>query len=78
MNLVQLAGMLPRDIEFREYLACRFGGQFDVERSAQAIRDLCQVASRSQLAREVDAARRFEHLVRRPFIEWRDEQFESQ
>ncbi|WP_186260029.1 hypothetical protein [Burkholderia gladioli] len=75
MNLVQLAGMLPRDATFRAYL-CDLAGVDDVtpDNAAEYVRTICEVESRRELATDPDAARRFETLVRRPFVAWRRQQ----
>ncbi|SMG01058.1 hypothetical protein [Burkholderia singularis] len=72
MNLVQLAGALPRDPLFREWV----GGFINVdpvtvEQAAQFIRAVCKVESRRELATDQHAIDRFHHFLRRPFCEWR-------
>ncbi|WP_186260378.1 hypothetical protein [Burkholderia gladioli] len=75
MNIVQLAGMLPRDATFRAYL-CDYGSVDDVsiDTAADFIRTICEVESRRELATDPEAAHRFEILVRRPFVAWRRNQ----
>lgn len=75
MNLVQLSGVLPRDPQFREWL-CDLASvdSVDVDQAAEFIRVICEVDSRRELARDASAAHRFENLVRRPFVAWRDNQ----
>ncbi|WP_186145986.1 hypothetical protein [Burkholderia gladioli] len=75
MNLVQLAGMLPRDATFRAYL-CDLASVDDVtpDNAAEYVRVICEVESRRELATNPKAAHRFETLVRRPFVAWRDNQ----
>ncbi|WP_070106304.1 hypothetical protein [Burkholderia plantarii] len=75
MNLVQLAGMLPRDATFRAYL-CDLASVDDVtpDNAAEYVRVICDVESRRELATDTAAAHRFETLVRRPFVAWRANQ----
>ncbi|MBA1364058.1 hypothetical protein [Burkholderia gladioli] len=75
MNLVQLAGMLPRDATFRAYL-CDLASVDDVttETAEIWVRTICEVESRRELATDPEAAHRFETLVRRPFVAWRRNQ----
>ncbi|POS10213.1 hypothetical protein C3Y08_01840 [Burkholderia gladioli] len=75
MNLVQLAGMLPRDATFRAYL-CDLASVDDVttETAEIWVRTICEVESRRELATDAAAAHRFETLVRRPFVAWRRNQ----
>ncbi|WP_244110758.1 hypothetical protein [Burkholderia gladioli] len=75
MNLVQLAGMLPRDATFRAYL-CDLASVEDVtpDNAAEYVRTICEVESRRELATDPEAAQRFETLVRRPFVAWRRQQ----
>ncbi len=75
MNLVQLAGMLPRDATFRAYL-CDLASVEDVtpDNAAEYVRVICEVGSRRELATDPEAANRFETLVRRPFVAWRNNQ----
>ncbi|WP_186087361.1 hypothetical protein [Burkholderia gladioli] len=72
MNVVQLAGMLPRDPLFRAWL-CDIGSVDDVtaETAAEWIRVVCGVSSRRELATDPEAAYLFEIHVRRPFVKWR-------
>ncbi|TDV06046.1 hypothetical protein [Paraburkholderia caballeronis] len=76
MNLVQLAGMLPRTPEFRawvEHISVP-PQAIGADEAAQFVRAVCKVESRRELARDAAAAHRFETLVRKPFIAWRDRQ----
>lgn len=76
MNLVQLAGMLPRDPQFREWVAQWMvpPRDVDVDTAAEFIRTVCEITSRRELATNQHAADRFNHFLRRPFIDWRDNQ----
>ncbi|MCA8239867.1 hypothetical protein [Burkholderia sp. AU32262] len=76
MNLVQLAGMLPRDAQFREWVAQWMvpPREVDVDTAAAFIRTVCEITSRRELATDQHAADRFNHFLRRPFLDWRDNQ----
>ncbi|WP_176077482.1 hypothetical protein [Burkholderia dolosa] len=75
MNLVQLAGMLPRDAQFRTWVGGFVNGDpVSVDEAAQFIRAVCKVESRRELATDTHAADRFNHFLRRPFVDWRDNQ----
>ena len=75
MNLVQLAGMLPRDAAFREWVGGFVNGDpVTVDQAAQFIRIVCKVESRRELATDTHAADRFNHFLRRPFLDWRNNQ----
>lgn len=75
MNLVQLAGVLPRNPEFREWLSAS-GATFDEPMAAEFIRVVCEIDSRRELASDADAQQRFHDHVRKPFQAWRDQQLE--
>nr|WP_155624545.1 hypothetical protein [Burkholderia vietnamiensis] len=75
MNATQLAGSLPRDPLFREWVGGFVDGDpVSVDEAAQFIRVVCKVESRRELATDPHAAERFNHFLRRPFIDWRDNQ----
>ncbi|WP_261532585.1 hypothetical protein [Burkholderia multivorans] len=75
MTLVQLAGMLPRDPLFREWVGGFVNGDpVSVDEAAKFVRIVCKVESRRDLATSVDAADRFHHFLRQPFLDWRDKQ----
>lgn len=75
MNLVQLAGILPRDAQFREWVGGFVNGDpVTVDQAAEFVRIVCKVESRRDLATDVHAADRFNHFLRRPFCAWRDQQ----
>jgi hypothetical protein len=74
-NIAQLAGMLPRDPKFREWLSSATQvKQLTIDEAAEIIRAVCKIDSRRALATDEGAARRFHSLLRRPFIEWRSKQ----
>ncbi|KVP90724.1 hypothetical protein WJ95_09465 [Burkholderia ubonensis] len=75
LNAFQLAGMLPRDPQFREWVGGFVNGDaVTVDEAAQFVRLVCKVESRRELATNRHAADRFNHFLRRPFLDWRDNQ----
>lgn len=76
-TISQLAGMLPRDPKFREWLsAATQVEKLTVDEAAEVIRHVCQIDSRCRLETDQAAAKRFHTLVRRPFAEWRAKQYQ--
>jgi len=74
-SVSQLAGMLPRDPKFREWLSSATQvEQLTADEAAEVIRTVCQIDSRRDLATDRAAAERFHNLLRRPFAEWRAKQ----
>ncbi|MCX4139385.1 hypothetical protein M0D68_14415 [Paraburkholderia sp. SEWSISQ10-3 4] len=74
-NIAQLAGILPRDPKFREWLSSETQvEQLTADEAAEIIRTVCKIDSRRVLATDEVAATRFHNLVRRPFIKWRSKQ----
>lgn len=75
-TVLQLAGMLPRDPQFREWVAQWMvpPREVDVETAAAFIRTVCEVDSRRELATDTEAQQRFHKFLRRPFLAWRDKQ----
>ncbi|UIY60060.1 hypothetical protein [Burkholderia cepacia] len=75
-TIVQLAGMLPRDPQFREWVAQWMvpPREVDIDTAAEFIRVVCQIDSRKQLATDRAAEQRFHQFLRRPFVAWRDQQ----
>lgn len=76
MNTLQLAGSLPRDPQFREFVA-----QYTVppiavtiDEAAEFIRVVCGVDSRRKLAEDAGAAESFHRFIRRPYLDWREQQ----
>lgn len=75
VSVLQLAGMLPRDPQFREWVGGFVDGDpVSVDEAAAFIRAVCKVESRRELATDTHAADRFNHFLRRPFVDWRDNQ----
>ena len=77
VNIVALAGSLPRDPQFRAWLdwLAPSGTPINEDGCAEYIRQICGIKSRRQLAEDRDAEQRFHTLLRKPFVEWRNEQF---
>lgn len=77
MNILQLAGSLPRDPQFREWIASLDGGEeLDHEQCAEFIRLVCCVESRRELAANTEAQQRFHSFIRKPFLAWKERQEE--
>jgi hypothetical protein len=74
MNILQLAGMLPRDPQFREFVSQYMvpAREPTVDEAAAFIRVACQVESRRQLAEDHAAEQRFHQFLRRPFVAWKE------
>ncbi|WP_175806608.1 hypothetical protein [Burkholderia cenocepacia] len=74
-SVLQLAGMLPRDPQFREWVGGFVNGDpVTVDQAAQFVRIVCKVESRRELATDRAAEQRFHQFLRRPFVDWRDNQ----
>lgn len=73
-SLVRLAGILPRQPEFRAWLAEAAHQPITADDAAEFIRIACGVDSRRELDTNGGAADRFHTIVRRPFLAWRDQQ----
>ncbi|AOI92096.1 hypothetical protein [Burkholderia pseudomultivorans] len=75
LSACQLACNLTRDPLFREWVGGFVNGDpVTVDEAAQFIRAVCKVESRRDLATDQHAADRFNHFLRRPFLDWRDNQ----
>lgn len=76
MNILQLAGSLPRDPQFRAFVSQYMVPPREptVDEAVQFIREACEVQSRRQLVQDRDAEQRFHDLLRKPFVEWREQQ----
>jgi hypothetical protein len=72
MNIVALAGSLPRDPQFRAWASEFISGHVTVDDAAAFIRVVCQVESRRQLAEDREAEQRFHTLLRKPFIAYKE------
>jgi hypothetical protein len=79
MNILQLAGMLPRDPEFRAFVGYFMVPPRDdvsVDEAATFIRDACMVESRRELATNAEAQQRFHANIRKTFLAWKERQEE--
>ena len=76
MNILQLAGMLPRDPQFREWVSQYMVPPREptVDEAAAFIRTACEIESRRQLDLDAGAADRFHNFIRKPFVQWRSQQ----
>jgi hypothetical protein len=74
MNVLQLAGSLPRDPQFRAFVSQYMVPPREptVDEAAAFIRAACQVESRRQLAEDRAAEQRFHQFLRRPFVAWKE------
>lgn len=75
-SILQLAGMLPRDPQFRAFISQWMVPVHEptVDEAAQFIRAACDITSRRQLVTDREAEQRFHQFIRRPFTAWRDQQ----
>jgi hypothetical protein len=75
-SLLQLAGMLPRDPQFRAFVSQYMVPPREptVDEAAAFIRAACEIGSRRELADSYDARAAFHRFIRRPFVAWRDKQ----
>jgi hypothetical protein len=73
-SILQLAGMLPRDPQFRAFVSQYLVPPREptVDEAAAFIREACQVESRRQLAEDRAAEQRFHQFLRRPFVAWKE------
>lgn len=78
-TVLQLAGMLPRDPVFIDWV-----GQWTVppravsaDEAAQFIRHVCQVDSRRELLTNRDAEQRFHNFIRKPYLLWKERNLEN-
>ena len=79
MNILQLAGMLPRDPQFRAfvgYFMVPVRDDVSVDEAATFIRDACEVESRRELATDPEAQQRFHTNIRLTFLAWKERQAE--
>ncbi len=78
-TIVQLAGMLPRDPKFRQFVSQYMipPREPTVDEAAVFIRAACEIESRRELAADRDAEQRFHRFIRKPFTAWRDQQHQT-
>jgi hypothetical protein len=74
MNILQLAGMLPRDPQFREWVTSftEDAETVTTEQAAEFVRIVCGVDSRRQLAEDAGAAESFHTFIRKPYVAWKE------
>ncbi|AQG98641.1 hypothetical protein A9R05_07440 [Burkholderia sp. KK1] len=78
-TVLQLAGMLPRDPQFRAfvgYFMVPVRDDVSVDEATTFIRDACGVESRRELATNTEAQQSFHNFIRKPFVQWRERQEE--
>lgn len=77
-TILQLAGILPRDPQFREYVRQHNVPPriVNVEEAAHFIRTVCEIESRRELESDAAAQRRFHNFIRKPFLAWKERQEE--
>jgi hypothetical protein len=70
VNILQLAGALPRDAQFRAFVSQYTVPPSDVtpDEAAEFIRVACGINSRRELAENVGAADAFHRFIRKPFL----------
>jgi len=75
-SILQLAGMLPRDPQFRAFVSQYMVPPREptIDEAASFIRAACHVESRRQLAVDRTAERRFHRYIRLQFVAWRSKQ----
>lgn len=79
MNILQLAGMLPRDPQFRAfvgYFMVPVRDDVTVEEAATFIRTACGIESRRELTTNSEAQQRFHANIRKTFLAWKENQLE--
>ncbi|WP_233343490.1 hypothetical protein [Burkholderia cepacia] len=74
LNVFLLSCAMTRDPQFRAWVGGFVNGDpVTVDEAAKFVRIVCKVESRRELATDTHAADRFNHFLRRPFLDWRDE-----
>jgi hypothetical protein len=75
MDALQLAVMLPRNRVFREWVTTFTTDTETVseEQAVRFVRLVCEIESRTELATNPQAVRRFHTILRRTYIAWRDD-----
>jgi hypothetical protein len=79
MNVLQLAGSLPRDPQFREWVGSHAElADLTIDEAAEFIRVACGIESRRELAENAGAAEAFHQFIRKPYLAWRERQTEGE
>jgi hypothetical protein len=75
-SILQLAGMLPRDPQFRAFVSQYMVPPREptVDEAAAFIRAACEIESRRELVEDREAETRFHRFIRKPFTAWREKQ----
>lgn len=78
-TVLQLAGMLPRDPEFRAWVSLWMvpPREVDTDTATAFIRTVCEVSSRRELASDRTAESRFHQFIRKPFLAWKENHLEN-
>lgn len=78
-TVLQLAGMLPRDPDFRTWVALWMvpPREVDIDEATAFIRTVCEVTSRRELAVSREAEQRFHNFIRKPFLAWKENHLEN-
>lgn len=73
-SILQLAGMLPRDPQFRQFVSQYTVPPSDVtvDEAAEFIRIACGIDSRRRLAENAGAAEAFHNFIRKPYVAWKE------
>lgn len=77
-TVLQLSGMLPRDPDFRQWVAQWMvpPREVDIDEASAFIRTVCEVTSRRELMTDREAEQRFHEFIRKPYRAWRERQAE--
>ncbi len=73
-GLTRLAGIWSRDPKFIEWVSDLASQRVTPDDAAELIRLACKIKSRRELDTDVAAAALFNYSIRRPFLEWRQQQ----
>jgi hypothetical protein len=78
-SVIQLAGMLPRDPQFRAFVSQYMVPPREptVDEAAAFIRAACGIESRRELQRDPGAEILFHRFIRKPYAAWREQQTET-
>ncbi|MGF6976381.1 hypothetical protein QFZ94_004831 [Paraburkholderia sp. JPY465] len=75
VSVTQMAGMLPSNPKFCEWVSTFASGQsVTTDVAAAFIREVCRIRSRRELATDAHARHRFQTILMRQFNDWRTQQ----
>jgi hypothetical protein len=75
LSITQMAGMLPSNPKFCEWVSTFTNGEpVTAEFAVAFIREVCRIKSRRELATDPRARLRFQTLLMRQFNDWRTKQ----